>query len=1087
MSILRAALVALLILLPVPPARGRETALPGSSPGRGAPGPPAATAIESMLPPRCGVCHLDKAPAGVAGTIAFKPPGSPSGAGDAGICYSCHNGIVRDDRRALWSGRHHPAAGKVSCGSCHTPHVQAPNVRPFMRYQQGSYAFCTTCHPGRRAGDAGEHPVLGAEKGRPQDCGGCHAVHRAQGDGLIRAASAESLCGPCHGENPSRPGRGPGMTTHVTGKNGPPCLGCHNVHKTVGGKMLLDKAALDGRLCRQCHERNFSSKSSEANHPVVPDQATCLSCHRMHNAEKPGTRRGLLAATWAAPDTNCRRCHADIIGPGQGEAWNHPLDVRIAGEDRVLETRLAQFGAFFASGGRVTCLTCHRAHAGRVGTPQLVTNREALCLYCHPAQNSLDVENVALGAHPVSVKPQRAIIDASFVKAGGTTGPGGELTCTTCHRAHRGSSETPGLVLPRDSYSCRLCHTREASIASTPHGTARAPGITKDAAAFDGVCGGCHGEHGWRLPLGAAAEGRGVIERLCSACHATGVAGAPFGRVTNHPLGVTPPPGQGASGLPLFWSDGRRFRQGVITCATCHDVHDAGPAGRSLRAGAAGKGRDLCVGCHTTEAVVAETRHDLAKTQGSTCGSCHAVHDVFAAASWPSLRGKGERAADELADFCGICHQPQGSAADFVIAERSHPATPPAATKGAGKIGCGVCHDPHRWNPADAADRGASGTGSGATSFLVRSAAGRAELCVDCHAAQAVVAGTPHDLTGQEVKGRAPVSPDPRTHGICSPCHAVHGAQPLAVAPAQPQMPGAKAARPSDPCEICHAAGKIAAGAVVGQRGHPVGVSTGRDYGPDLPLYGDSGRRQAGGRVACATCHDPHRWSPVDASGSTAKAATSFLRMSADGYAPLCFPCHADKAVVVGTDHDLRVTAPAAVNRDGRNAEASGVCGACHAVHRATEARALWNRDFGEGRDEGSRACTGCHRAGNDLEARVPPRADAHLTDVPGRGLVSRLFTVARTGNVGPGGIPVYAEDGSRADSGYLSCVSCHDVHRWEATATNSGSGIPVEGDLSNSFLRVRSTEELERTLCAECHILSLREYYKNYHFPKAK
>ena len=220
-----------------------------------------------MLPRRCGVCHLDKAPAGAAGLIAFKPPGGQTGAGDAGICYSCHNGIVSDDRRTLWSGRHHPASGKVTCGSCHTPHVQAPNVRPFMRYPQGSYAFCTTCHPGRRAGDSGEHPAVAAEKGRAQDCGGCHVVHRAQGDGLIRAASAESLCGPCHGENPSRAGRGPGMATHVTGKSGPPCLGCHNVHKTVGGKMLLGKAALDGRLCRQCHEQQLLLREGRGQSP----------------------------------------------------------------------------------------------------------------------------------------------------------------------------------------------------------------------------------------------------------------------------------------------------------------------------------------------------------------------------------------------------------------------------------------------------------------------------------------------------------------------------------------------------------------------------------------------------------------------------------------------------------------------------------------------------------------------------------------------------------------------------------------------------------------------------------------------------
>jgi predicted CXXCH cytochrome family protein len=1079
MTIGRAALAALLILLPALSAHGRESVAPTAAADE-PPGRPAASALESLLPRRCGVCHLDKAPPATAGFISFKPPGGQSGAGDAGICYSCHSGIVMDNRRAHWSGRQHPSSGRVSCGSCHTPHAQAPNTRPFMRFAQGSYAFCASCHPGRRPGDTGEHPAVA------QDCGGCHMVHRAQGEGLIRAASAESLCGPCHGENPSRPGRGPGTTTHVTGKGGPACLECHDVHKTAGGKMMLDKAALDGRLCRKCHERNFSSGTTEANHPVAPEQAVCVSCHRMHNAERPGVRRGLLAVAWAEPDTICRRCHADVAGPGKGGAWNHPLDMPAAGEDRTLVARLVKSGAFFAPGGKVTCLSCHRSHAGRVGTPQLVTTREALCLYCHPAQNSLAPETAAPGSHPVAVKPKRARVDDSFIKAGGKTGPGGELTCATCHRAHQGRPGTPGLVIPRESYSCLLCHTAEASIASTPHSSARAPQPAGAKPASGGLCGGCHGEHGWRIALGEEVEGRTVIERLCTACHGAGERGAPFGGATNHPLGITSPPGRGTAGLPLFWSDGRRYRQGVITCATCHDVHRAGTGGRFLRAGAAG---DLCVGCHAAQAVVAQTRHDLTKTQGTPCGPCHSVHDALLVASWPTARGGGDRAAADLGDYCGTCHSTGGIAAGAVVAESFHPVLPASPVSGGtgGKgVGCGGCHDPHRWNPVDAADRGTAGEADASTKFLLRSAAGPADLCVGCHAAQAAVAGTLHDLTLPDAKGRAPGSPDPSRRGVCAPCHSVHGAQPLAVAPTKPRRPGEKTPPGTDPCEICHAAGKMAAGATVGELGHPVGVSPGQDYGPDVPLFGYTGKRQAGGRIACATCHDAHSWSPAGGSGANSKAATSFLRIGADGYAPLCFPCHADKSMIVGTDHDLRVTAPGAVNRAGQDAETSGVCGVCHAMHRAPEAWSLWNRGFGAGRDESSRACTGCHLAGNDQGAHVPPRPEPHLLNYPGRGLVDRLFTITRTSS-GPPPIPVYGEDGAiAASSGYLSCKSCHDVHRWEADVSSSGSGESVEGNVTNSFLRVRATA-LDRTLCAECHADSLLEHFNNYHFPEGK
>jgi predicted CXXCH cytochrome family protein len=1077
MSVRRAAPLALLVLLAASPAwaenAGVSPEAPGSAARAGETQPPQ---LAGVLPRRCGVCHLDKAPAAGPGLIAFSPPARVgTGAGDAGMCYSCHDGVVVDHRRTLFSGRHHPASGNVSCGSCHTPHVQAPNVGLFMRYPQGSYAFCTSCHPGRRTGEPGEHPAFAAEPGRARDCGGCHAVHGARGEGLIRADTAESLCGPCHGDNPSRPGRGPGLSSHGASKGGPPCLSCHRVHRTAGRRMMLDKAALDGRLCRQCHERSVSVGKNEANHPIGAE-ASCLSCHRMHNAEKSAARGGLLIAAWAEVDAVCGRCHADAAGGRADGEWQHPVAVSAGGEGRPLAERLARAGAFFAPGARISCLSCHRAHGGRAGTPQLVAPREALCLYCHPSQNTLDPERAAPGSHPISVKPRRARIAGAFLEAGGQAGPGGEITCATCHRAHRGRAGTPGLVLPRERYSCLLCHEDEASIASTPHSTARSSRAA-NGAPTPGLCGGCHGEHGWRVSVGkagTAGTAGNAIDRLCAACHGAGESDAPFSGATNHPLGVTMPSGRRTAGLPLFWNDGRRYRQGVVTCATCHDVHRVGTKG-GLRASFGTGSRDLCVGCHAAEGAVAGTRHDLGGGAGSPCAPCHRVHDPLAAASWPAARGGRDRAAADLAGFCGSCHRPEGAGAASQVAEQWHPAL------GAKRVGCGGCHDPHRWNPEDPADRGASAPKDGGGNFLVRPATG---LCVGCHADQAAVEGTPHDLTRPQAKGSPGSGPGHR--GVCRPCHRAHGEQPVAFIPGKAVKPGAKADPGTDPCAGCHAPGKIAAAATVGEHGHPVGVSPGQDIGPELPLYSPAGRRQAGGRIACATCHDPHRWSPPGGSGAEAKAATSFLRMGADGYAPLCFPCHAEKSLVVGTDHDLRVSAPAAVNSQGLNAETSGVCGACHAVHRAPEAALLWNRERGEGRDPASRACTGCHRAGNDQGARVPPRAEAHLVNFPGRGMVSRLFTITRTVAEGQVGIPVFDDGGLSSDKGYLTCASCHDVHRWETDADSSGSGVAVEGDITNSFLRVRTTA-LDRTLCAECHGDSLVERYRNYHFPEGR
>ena len=80
----------------------------------------------------------------------------------------------------------------------------------------------------------------------------------------------------------------------------------------------------------------------------------------------------------------------------------------------------------------------------------------------------------------------------------------------------------------------------------------------------------------------------------------------------------------------------------------------------------------------------------------------------------------------------------------------------------------------------------------------------------------------------------------------------------------------------------------------------------------------------------------------------------------------------------------------------------------------------------------------------------------------------------------------MFAEDGSRAAEGHLSCASCHDVHRWESEISSSGPGVPVEGSVENSFLRVPPAG-LGATLCAECHGGNLLEYYRSYHFPEGR
>ena len=145
-----------------------------------------------------------------------------------------------------------------------------------------------------------------------------------------------------------------------------------------------------------------------------------------------------------------------------------------------------------------------------------------------------------------------------------------------------------------------------------------------------------------------------------------------------------------------------------------------------MRESPTGDRRELCVGCHPAEAVVAGTRHDLAETRGTTCGPCHSVHDPLAVASWPAARGGGDRATADLGGYSALRHQAGEVASGAVVDGNFHPAGPMAGVQGVKGVGCVGCHDPHRWNPSDAADRGGAAAGDAGTTFLVRSAAGSA-------------------------------------------------------------------------------------------------------------------------------------------------------------------------------------------------------------------------------------------------------------------------------------------------------------------------------------------------------------------------
>jgi len=127
-------------------------------------------------------------------------------------------------------------------------------------------------------------------------------------------------------------------------------------------------------------------------------------------------------------------------------------------------------------------------------------------------------------------------------------------------------------------------------------------------------------------------------------------------------------------------------------------------------------------------------------------------------------------------------------------------------------------------------------------------------------------------------------------------------------------------------CTGCHDPNGAAKSKLVGDSDHPVEVKLGQQnlivsIDPktvDLPLYDSDGNKKADKKIVCMTCHDPHRWDPKTTEFSESYAFTnvegtpadSFLRKANAPSSGLCNSCHSDQAQIVGSAHDLRVTAP---------------------------------------------------------------------------------------------------------------------------------------------------------------------------------
>lgn len=764
-----------------------------------------------------------------------------------------------------------------------------------------------------------------------------------------------------------------------------------------------------------------------------------------------------------------------------------------------------------------------------------VESTERMCFSCHDGfmKDARFLWSERQNTHPVGVKPSSHITLPE--RDGRPVYPlssEGKMFCGTCHFAHgldwghtTGGMQSPIFMRARnvESSLCISCHQERSTGPRDgnhpihkrldhipPELKAVGSKFGKDQTI---ICQSCHRPHGApdkRLLVVANPD-----SRLCGECHEKRYAhdATEAARFGTHPVNVIPT----GHKIPdaIFKMGGNVAPDGRIICQSCHKQHLAVPGTHLLIQN--NDDSALCRNCHEKEFAIEDSKHNMkrvdpdllnernvAVSAGGVCSSCHVPHGGLGPKMWARDIFTFD---DPMSHTCLGCHSESGIANEKLLGAYTHPVGVPLAASRdkheglpvfslegvkrnngeRGYVTCASCHDIHQSNAeATGEDTPARLERITHDKFLRPAAINRQAMCVSCHDDKAAIAGTEHDIGIKAPRERNIVHLTTEEGGVCSACHVPHnGNGPAMWARRERQGIGVEGL-----CLDCHRKRGLAKEKVLSGNDHPlhidphsVGVYT------DLPLFNDAGERDLKGMVDCATCHNPHRWSPlpaaeidVDLSDVEGDATNSFLRLPAtDDKDTLCVACHADQAWVAGSDHDLSITAPAVTNVLGENVAHSGICGQCHIPHDSANSLVLWARTPGEGQDAMDALCRSCHEQGRTAATKAPSRLVHPQTMVP---IVAGPLSRRRTGLPDDTTLPVYTLEGKKTTFGLITCPTCHDPHLWDARRPNYGPGHPSDGTIFNSFLRITDTSFF---YCAACHGVDSLFRYKYFHWEKYK
>jgi len=688
---------------------------------------------------------------------------------------------------------------------------------------------------------------------------------------------------------------------------------------------------------------------------------------------------------------------------------------------------------------------------------QGIVSSEEICYSCHDGYVADARYTVwKYNNHPVFKKPSQDI----KIPAALTLSNKDEIYCGTCHSPHSGREAAPG---------------------ASPEETIPGP------LSF------------LRLP--------NVDSGLCEACH---VNEADFKRTNGHPVHT------GKLKIPetLFAKGGVRSKvENKVICQSCHKVHGARGDEITIVDNTNSK---LCVICHEKQKSLIKTKHDMRLSlpdiknikqqrvsQSGPCGACHTPHNAANKRLWARPLGSGALATQ----MCLSCHGEKSGYDTKHIGNISHPVndkpTPdtfipdklPLYTAGLtrsakGRIQCFTCHDVHRWSPTSSTDQGGKDIeGDGSNSFLRISNNVSSDLCLDCHKDKRQLITSDHNLivTAPGEKNIQGLTAD--KSGPCGACHVPHNAS-------GGRLWAKKIIVNKDIvtqlCVGCHNKDGAGKAKLIGNHYHPVNIpfktlnlkGAGKKISTLLPFYDSAGNRMPDGKegkIVCITCHAPHAWTPNQTGpllnyrykNMEGDATNSFLRKAAFPSSDLCKACHTDKALIDGTVHDLKVSAPKAVNLLGQTVKESGICGACHLVHNCPNKLKLWGRSYGPVAENESimdALCTSCHSKKNIAANKIPL-----IATHPANKLINNIMWVNKDNK---NYTLIFDKNGKEVNVGNLSCPSCHNPHQW--SPENRIAKDDPERKLTGKFLRTLSYN----MVCMDCHGLDALLKYEYFHDP---